>query len=95
MILAAGRATLQMGAQAGYRGVGVGAGQLGLHVAVELFEALLAGQLGPGGAQQAPKQAFALGVGAHAAPLSLPEPICSPCSDRLARSRRRASWSVL
>ena len=45
MLLAAGRATLQVGAQAGHGGVRVGAGDFELDVAVELLEALVAADL--------------------------------------------------
>ena len=64
MILLAGRAALEVGAHARHRRFGVGAGQRQLDVAVELLEALLAGQLGPGGPQDAAQapQVVVLGV---------------------------------
>ena len=51
VILAAGRAALEMRAHARHGGVGVHTGELGLHVAVELREALVAGELRPGRAE--------------------------------------------
>ena len=52
VVLLAGRAALEVGAHAGHGRVGVRAGQRELDVAVELLEALLAGQLGSGGAEE-------------------------------------------
>src|SRR3712207_2079503 len=56
VLLAAGRAADQMGPQAGDRGVGVGARELELDVAVELLEALVAADLGLGRAEQPAKR---------------------------------------
>ena len=52
-VLRAGRAALEVRAQPGHGGVRVAAGELELDVAVELVEALLAADLGPGRAEQA------------------------------------------
>ena len=52
VILAAGRATLQMSAHTGYPLIGLCSGKLQLHVPVELVEALLAAELGAGGTEQ-------------------------------------------
>src|SRR4051794_23297106 len=96
VVLLAGRAALEVSAHPRHRRVGVGAGQRQLDVAVELLEALLAGQLGSGGGQdagQAP-QGVVLGV-AHG---ELPRSWRSgsrPRAARHERSRRRASCSVL
>ena len=46
MVLATGGASLEMRSDPGDGGVGLGAAQLELHVPIELFKALLAGELG-------------------------------------------------
>src|SRR3954469_11950888 len=48
MVLGACRAALEMGPQPGDRGVGLDAGELQLHVAVQLLEAALTADLGLG-----------------------------------------------
>ena len=53
MVLSAGRATDQVWAHAGHRGVRVSPAQLHLDIAIELLEALLAAELRPVGAQKA------------------------------------------
>jgi hypothetical protein len=56
VVLAAGRAALEVRPHARHRGVGVAAGELELDVAVELVEARLAGQLRVGRSEQPVKQ---------------------------------------
>ena len=55
VLLAAGRAALEVGAQSGNRRVGVVAGELELDVAVELVEALVAADLRPAGPRVRPR----------------------------------------
>jgi len=52
VVLGARRAPLEVRLHAGDSGVGVPAGELDLHVTVELLEALLAGQLRAGRPEQ-------------------------------------------
>src|SRR5215212_11657442 len=52
VVLGAGRAAFEMGPEPGNCGLLVDAGQLRLDVAVELLEALLAGELGATGSKQ-------------------------------------------
>ena len=61
MLLAAGGAPLEMGSQAGHRGIRVEPRDLQLDVAVELCEALVAADLGPARAKQAGEGLLALG----------------------------------
>jgi hypothetical protein len=88
VLLVAGLAALEVRAHAGDKLVGARGAvlELDLDVAVELIEALLAGQLGLGGAQEASQDVvWSVGVLGHAWP--------SACSRR--RSLWRASWMVL
>src|SRR5215207_3122812 len=64
VLLATGRAPVEMGTHAGERLVDVGAGELELDVGVEPVEALLAADLGPGRAQQGVDRRE-LGCGRH------------------------------
>ena len=61
VLLAAGGAAVEVGAQAGNRGVGVLAGELELDVAVELVEADVAADLGPAGPRSRPSACFRSG----------------------------------
>ena len=65
MLLAAGRATLKVGAQAGKCGVHVGAGELELDVPVELVEAGVAADFGLGGAEEAAQCLLEVGALGH------------------------------
>src|SRR3954452_6090598 len=96
VVLLAGRTALEVSAHARHRRFGVGARQRQLDVAVELLEALLAGQLRPGGAEDAAQaqQVVVLGV-AHEDASGSRRSESRPRAARQARSRRRASCSVL
>ena len=83
-----------MGAQAGERGIDVGACELELDVAVELVEAGIAADFGLGRAEQAAECLFEIGALGHFVS-SRNDPTDRPHSSRWRRSFRRASWSVL
>ena len=53
MVFVAGRATFEVSAQAGYRGLRVEPGELELHEPVQLVKALLAADLEPGRPEEA------------------------------------------
>src|SRR5215211_1214401 len=80
VLLAAGQAAGEVGPDAGELGVGIGAGQLQLDVAVELGEALLAADLRLLGAEQPVDQAH----------WRTSSPASRPVRARWARSLRRA-----
>ena len=94
VLLAAGGATLEMGAKPRDRGVRVLARQLELDVLVEEREALVAAHLGPARAEQPAERLLEIWAFGHVASSSHSSRD-SPCSSRWARSFRRASWSVL
>ena len=97
VVLAAGRAALEVRAHARHDGVRVAARALELNLAVELLEALLAGQLRAGGSEQPGKQVGGSRavVVAHERPPRVVDSSASPCSESRARSLRRASCRVL
>ena len=66
-----------------------------LDVAVELLEALLAGQLGPGGAEDAAQALQQVVLGAHGEVPRSWRSGSRPRAARHERSRRRASCRVL
>ena len=88
----AGGASLEMGAHAGDRRVGAGAGELELYVAVELLEALLAAELGPVRTQKRTQQPFVfVRRQRSSSPSSIASATASPRSARRERSLWRAS----
>ena len=92
MLLAAGGAAVEVGPQPGDRGVGVGARELELDIAVELVEADVAADLGLRRAEQ-PLEAWSdLGLFITSPPAARRR---EPASSRCRRSFRRASCSVL
>jgi len=86
VLLTAGLAAGQVGAEPGELAVGVVPGELQLDVAVELGEAVVAAQLRLVGAEQPIGEA-------HLRLTS--SPVSRPAWVRWARSLRRASWIVL
>ena len=94
VLLAAGRASLQVGAQPWKRSVGVCAGDLELDVAVQLVEALVAADLGPGGAKEAAECLLQVRALRHVVSSSS-ESGWRPQLSRCLRSFRRASCRVL
>ena len=93
VLLAAGGAAVEMGAQARERGVGVLAGELELDVAVELVEAVVAADLGLAGPSSRPSACFE--IGSFVIVSSSQSSSARPRSSRCSRSLRRASCSVL
>ena len=93
MLLAAGRAAGQMGAQARDRRIGVRTGELQLDVSVELLEALVAADLRPSRAEEPSECRVHVRSLHQLASSSVSSD--SPSSSRWPRSLRRASWSVL
>ena len=93
MLLAAGGAAVEMGAQPGNRAVGVGTGELELDVPVELVEADVAADLGACRAQEPAERAHRVGRLHHFSSSQLSS--ARPHSCRWARSFCRASCKVL
>src|SRR5215212_2589010 len=93
VLVAAGGAAEQMGAQPGDRGVGVGTGELQLDVAVELLEALVAADFGLRRPEQPAQRLLQIGSLGHFVSSSVFRD--RPCSSRWDLSFRRASCSVL
>src|SRR5215213_4111801 len=92
VLLAARRAPFEVRAQAGDGGVGIGAGDFELDVAVELVEADVAADLGAGRPEEPGKHVLRmLLLGHRSSKLSGPRPRSSRCL----RSLRRASCKVL
>src|SRR5205085_8136785 len=95
VLLAARGAAVEVRAQPGHRGVRVLAGELELDVPVELREALVAAELGPGGAEQPSERLLQVGPFAHLVSSSSHVSSAVPESRRCLRSFWRASCSVL
>src|SRR5262249_56202292 len=94
VVLGAGGAALEVGAEPGQRCIGVLACDLQLDVAVELGEAGVASDFGPFRAEQASDDVVQIRV-LHQLASSGERPGARPASSRCARSLRRASCSVL
>src|SRR4051812_6976026 len=90
-VLGAGGAAVEVGAHAGDPRVGGVADEAELDVAVELLEALLAGQLGSAGAEDPSQDGVGFAVGLHASS----SPTRKPRAASAARSLRRGSCRVL
>src|SRR3954447_9813083 len=93
-VLGAGGAALEVGVHAGDPRIGGLAGEGQLDVAVELLEALLAGQLRLTGAEDPSQDGGAFLVALHASS-SPPVPTRKPRSASAARRLRRASCRFL
>src|SRR5215218_6236737 len=93
-VFGAGGAAVEVRAHTGNPRVGRGTGERHLDVAVELLEALLAGQLRGGGAKDPAQDRIALVVAFHPSS-SLSAPTWKPRAASAARSLRRASCRLL
>src|SRR5919201_5725596 len=95
VLLAAGGAAVEVGAQSGHDRVRVLAGELELDVLVELREALVAADLRRRGPEQPSERLLQIRPFAHLPSLPSHASSASPDSSRCLRSFRRASCNVL